>query len=468
MDVDMYCELFQKKMIQSPQNNSKENLNKQMLLNIDDHSKQSNEIVDINQKNTLSSLKKIKSQNAIYQQKKYFQNIMQIEKQNALKDKIIFKDNEINLLSLDSKIKLQQSIYNSLLSNYSPNVVQQINGQSIKQDDKQNDAKLNQIYKNNQISDDDNDDDEEEEFSIWNDDDLQNSGVNTDFFIDGQGNQLQFYQIYRLRSVLYQPQYVSRIDTIEEVQKMTSYFHKELSLNTLKQQQEYLDEFFDIQKKDNFRFLQKKQLTTRTNNTKKSRKYNNEKIQRSNTQSIDKNLITKQQNQDQYKNVDFNNLSFKKNQEYFSAQFQKGMKQQNKEVSSPLKRKQEFTNQKSQYVNKKVAKNQYNENKQKMKNGQTQSLNIIQLQKKNQIKSLKNNNQEDFSDNSLSQLNQDQDLQKRADKQECSISESINNLGCQKDKFINENFCKQSGIFQAAFSLVSYFKKIIHGNLKIS
>ncbi|KAL4470465.1 hypothetical protein ABPG74_012076 [Tetrahymena malaccensis] len=92
-------------------------------------------------------------------------------------------------------------------------------------------------------------DSDEEEFSIWEENDLQNIGINTDQFNDSRVK-LQFYQIYRLRSALYQQSYVSRLETIQEVQMISSHFNQKISVNELKQQQIYLDTYYSLQKKD--------------------------------------------------------------------------------------------------------------------------------------------------------------------------------------------------------------------------
>ncbi|KAL4449603.1 hypothetical protein ABPG74_007426 [Tetrahymena malaccensis] len=193
----------------------------------------------------------------------------------------------------------------------------------------------------------DSEEEDEEEFSIWDEKNMKDSGVDTDLFIDARGKKLEFYQIYRLRSSFYQPQYVSRLDTIKAVQAISCHYNQEISINKMKQQQDYLDQYFDVQKKKNINAINSASQAAVC-------------------------LFRNDDDNDDDEEEEFsiwNDDDLQNSGEYFSAQFQKGMKQQNKEVSSPLKRKQEFTNQKSQYVNKKVAKNQYNENKQKMKNG---------------------------------------------------------------------------------------------------
>ncbi|KAL4482083.1 hypothetical protein ABPG73_000607 [Tetrahymena malaccensis] len=90
---------------------------------------------------------------------------------------------------------------------------------------------------------------DEEEISIWNEKGLKEIGINTEEFIDERGKQLEFYELYRLRSILYQPNYVSRLDTINEVQCLSNHFKMQISINYLKHQQIYLDKHFPIQKK---------------------------------------------------------------------------------------------------------------------------------------------------------------------------------------------------------------------------
>ncbi|KAL4495530.1 hypothetical protein ABPG72_020271 [Tetrahymena utriculariae] len=121
-------------------------------------------------------------------------------------------------------------------------------------------AKQSQLdLKNKQfqyLSEESKDEEEEEEISIWNENDLNEIGVNTEEFIDDKGKQLEFYQLYRLRSILYQSNYVSRLDTIKEVQCLSEHFDQKISINQLKEQQMYLDNHILNQAKEN---KQKKQ-----------------------------------------------------------------------------------------------------------------------------------------------------------------------------------------------------------------
>ncbi|EAR95120.2 hypothetical protein TTHERM_00643460 (macronuclear) [Tetrahymena thermophila SB210] len=130
---------------------------------------------------------------------------------------------------------------------------EQMKKNSLKQEEglNSNQQDLKQFHEYISYSNDDSDDeDSEEEYSIWEESEIENNGINADTLTDPRGNQLQFYQIYRLRSALYQKSYVSRLDTIKEVLKISSHQKKKISINTLKQQQNYLDFFYPIQKKD--------------------------------------------------------------------------------------------------------------------------------------------------------------------------------------------------------------------------
>ncbi|KAL4482082.1 hypothetical protein ABPG73_000606 [Tetrahymena malaccensis] len=103
--------------------------------------------------------------------------------------------------------------------------------------------------RNQQLQNKSDENEYDEQISIWDERDLSQAGISAEF-IDERGNQLEFYQLYRLRSVLYQPKYVSRINTIKEVNSLQKHFNQKISINQLKQQQIYLDKYFMIQKKE--------------------------------------------------------------------------------------------------------------------------------------------------------------------------------------------------------------------------
>ncbi|KAL4512905.1 hypothetical protein ABPG72_017590 [Tetrahymena utriculariae] len=142
----------------------------------------------------------------------------------------------------------------------------------------------NQQNENNSTQS-ESDSDTEEEFSIWENNQLEEEGVDINQFVDQRGVKLQFYQLYRLRSALYQPTYVSRLDTVQEVLNLSNHFNKEISIKQLYQQQCYLDKFYDIQKKGQERLkifnkigtnkITKNCQTDRINRSLSSQKQNN-------------------------------------------------------------------------------------------------------------------------------------------------------------------------------------------------
>ncbi|EAR98186.2 hypothetical protein TTHERM_00343860 (macronuclear) [Tetrahymena thermophila SB210] len=125
----------------------------------------------------------------------------------------------------------------------------------------------------------------DEEISIWNESDLREAGINTEF-IDKRGQQLEFYQLYRLRSVLYQPNYVSHLVLIQEIQNQNkqeyiSQFTSQKSCSILKSENE-----IQINKEEN----QTQSQNHNNNNNNNTNKQENEidVIQNNQLKKVDK------------------------------------------------------------------------------------------------------------------------------------------------------------------------------------
>ncbi|KAL4494462.1 hypothetical protein ABPG72_019872 [Tetrahymena utriculariae] len=169
------------------------------------------------------------------------------------------------------------------------------------------------------------DSDSEEEVSIWQENQLKTSGVDTDQFVDCRGEQLDFYQIYRLRSALYQPTYVSRLNTIQEVQTLCQHFSQEIPIQYLQQQQSYLDRYYEIQKKDKIKNqLQKKEHTNQ------NIKYFPQKCQ---TERIYRPMSSQQQN-----NITSTKLNQQVNQQLIFNEINRIQKQKNEILQNQSKR----------------------------------------------------------------------------------------------------------------------------------
>ncbi|EAR95118.1 hypothetical protein TTHERM_00643440 (macronuclear) [Tetrahymena thermophila SB210] len=91
---------------------------------------------------------------------------------------------------------------------------------------------------------------QEDEISIWEENQLNTNGVNSNQFIDSRGQQLDFYQIYSLHFALYQQAYLFRINTNQEVQILSLHFNKEIPREYLQYQHCFLDKYYDTQKKN--------------------------------------------------------------------------------------------------------------------------------------------------------------------------------------------------------------------------
>ncbi|KAL4470462.1 hypothetical protein ABPG74_012073 [Tetrahymena malaccensis] len=239
-------------------------------------------------------------------------------------------------LSLQQKTLLQTSVDKDKQQ-------QLIDKYSISKNKSINDSKSN--------LDGESDSEEEEEVSIWQENELKTNGVDTDQFIDSRGQQLDFYQIYRLRSALYQPTYVSRLDTIQEVQILSQHFNKEISIQQLEQQQIYLDKYYDIQKKAKLISQQQKKQHSNQNAKDFTQKCQTERIYRPMSskqeqnnitstqlkQQINQQLFCKQINQIQkYKDEiqqNSSNLPERMNKESQNKQIQKEIEKKDKDIN---------------------------------------------------------------------------------------------------------------------------------------
>ncbi|KAL4470463.1 hypothetical protein ABPG74_012074 [Tetrahymena malaccensis] len=200
-------------------------------------------------------------------------------------------------------------------------------------------------------------DSEEEEISIWQENELKNNGVDTDQFIDCRGKQLDFYQIYRLRSALYQPTYVSRLDTIQEVQILSQHFNKEISIEQLQQQQIYLDKYYNIQKKTKLVNQQQKKQHCNQNVKDFTQKCQTERIYRPISCQQEQNNITstqlKQQINQQLFSKQINLIQKYKNEiQYDSSNLSQKMhkESQNKLIQTQIDKKGKDINQSQQQL----------------------------------------------------------------------------------------------------------------------
>ncbi|KAL4482081.1 hypothetical protein ABPG73_000605 [Tetrahymena malaccensis] len=238
----------------------------------------------------------------------------------------------------------------------------------------------------------DSEEEDEEEFSIWDEKNMKDSGVDTDLFIDARGKKLEFYQIYRLRSSFYQPQYVSRLDTIKAVQAISCHYNQEISINKMKQQQDYLDQYFDVQKKKNINAI---------NSASKNQKCQTERTKRTQTQHSQQiKVIEIYQQKDQ----EISKLNMCQLPNQLSQQSQYSKKHQDYKKDSPLQRKFESVNQKNKQINKIINYNQQCESRQKICNYQKQYIDQIDSQKTpiKQISQLHNSSQVDVGMQSCS------------------------------------------------------------------
>ncbi|KAL4495525.1 hypothetical protein ABPG72_020266 [Tetrahymena utriculariae] len=190
-------------------------------------------------------INKISKLNHIKDDKIQLNDQLQIEKSN--KD---YQDGESLLNYQEYCNSLQSNHFDHMQSSQVKKLENQLTLEKEIKNDRQSQEENEDYHKNSQEEQDEEEEEEEEEeeFSIWDEKDLEDSGVDTNRFIDDRGTKLEFYQIERIRSSLYQPQYVSRLDTIKAVQTISCHYNQEISVNQMKQQQGYLDQYFVILK----------------------------------------------------------------------------------------------------------------------------------------------------------------------------------------------------------------------------
>ncbi|EAS02806.1 hypothetical protein TTHERM_00348960 (macronuclear) [Tetrahymena thermophila SB210] len=85
------------------------------------------------------------------------------------------------------------------------------------------------------------DDSDEEEHCIWDNSDAQEFGIDTKNFLNQDGDPFTFYQLYSIRSQLYQRNRVLRSTTIQEVSNISKFYEKPIKLTEMMNQQTYLD-----------------------------------------------------------------------------------------------------------------------------------------------------------------------------------------------------------------------------------
>ncbi|KAL4498367.1 hypothetical protein ABPG72_013173 [Tetrahymena utriculariae] len=85
------------------------------------------------------------------------------------------------------------------------------------------------------------DDSDGEEHCIWDNSEAQEMGIDTKNFLNQDGDSFTFYQLYSIRSQLYQRNRVLRSTTIQEVSNISKFYKKPIKLTDLMNQQTYLD-----------------------------------------------------------------------------------------------------------------------------------------------------------------------------------------------------------------------------------
>ncbi|KAL4448751.1 hypothetical protein ABPG74_012840 [Tetrahymena malaccensis] len=85
------------------------------------------------------------------------------------------------------------------------------------------------------------DDSDEEEHCIWDNSEAQEMGIDTKNFLNQDGDSFTFYQLYSIRSQLYQRNRVLRSTTIQEVSNISKFYEKPIKLTDMMNQQTYLD-----------------------------------------------------------------------------------------------------------------------------------------------------------------------------------------------------------------------------------
>ncbi|EAR95114.1 hypothetical protein TTHERM_00643400 (macronuclear) [Tetrahymena thermophila SB210] len=306
------------------------------------------------------------------------------------------------------------------------------------------------------------DSDTEEEVSIWQENQLQTNGVDTDQFVDCRGEKLDFYQIYRLRSALYQPTYVSRIDTIFEVQNLCQHFNKEITIEQLEQQQSYLDQYYEIQKKKKKMKDQKmEQLQNKQNVKNFTQKCQTERIYRP-MSSQEQNKITSTKLKQQI-NQNQNNQIQREQNEFLQNQSERIQKQQYKDIQKSIDKKAKELNQSY-----KQLQQQY-----KSKRRQKISIDQEQAQKMMQNKmipikqiSLLDDNDDDQNDETAKTDYSFYNASPKSNNRLSQSKDNKNSIKCQQSN-INQKTIKisnqngQQDFKETAKSVLSYLQKIV-------
>ncbi|EAR95100.1 hypothetical protein TTHERM_00641280 (macronuclear) [Tetrahymena thermophila SB210] len=341
-------------------------------------------------------------------------------------------ENQLNLSKHQSLIKYASTDYNKYQCQIEEQKLISGNKKSKTQDD------------NNLESDSDS----EEVFSIWKENQLKSCGLDTDQFIDDRGQQLGFYQIYRLRSALYQPSYVSRLDTIQEVQILSQHFNKEIPIELLKQQQFYLDKYYEIQKKDkiNNQILQK-QLSNQ-NFKGFTQKCQTERLYRP-TSSQEQNKITstklKQQISQQLNLNETNRIQKEKSNIIQNQSERMTKKMQNKQIQKQIGKKANDINQEYQHLSQ-----QY-----KSKRRQKISIDQEEIQKFIQNQPITDKNIISQDGDEDTKIDQSFDNTSIISNNKHSLSKDNNN----STKIQNEEIIQN--ITETAKSVLSYLQKIV-------
>ncbi|EAR95116.1 hypothetical protein TTHERM_00643420 (macronuclear) [Tetrahymena thermophila SB210] len=304
------------------------------------------------------------------------------------------------------------------------------------------------------------DSDLEEEVSIWQENQLQTNGVDTDQFVDCRGEKLDFYQIYRLRSALYQPTYVSRIDTITEVQNLCQHFNKDITIQQLQQQQIYLDQYYEIQKKKNSIKNQKMQQLQNNQNIKDfTQKCQTERIYRP-MSSQQQNYITSTKLKQQINYIEKNQIQ-KDKSEVLQNQSERIKKQQKKDIQKSIDKKVKGLNQSQ----KQLQQQQKSKRRQKISIDQEQAQMMMQ-NKMIPIKqiSLLDDNDDEHDDETAKT---DYSFYNTSSKSNSRLSQSKDNsIKCQQSNYNQKtikisNQDRQQDFKETAKSVLSYLQKIV-------
>ncbi|KAL4430302.1 hypothetical protein ABPG74_019461 [Tetrahymena malaccensis] len=96
---------------------------------------------------------------------------------------------------------------------------------------------INKLKKNQTLQ---QDDDQEEEYSIWDNQQLEDQGYDCQSFLNKEGKDLTFYQLYRLRQCQLFGN-ISQQITIDYVYVISNHYKHPIQRNELTKQQQYLD-----------------------------------------------------------------------------------------------------------------------------------------------------------------------------------------------------------------------------------